>query len=169
MLEEPIAFWAGGSRTSAVRGRAFDFDAIRPFLDPLDSGEARVDGKAKEALAFAPYPVPDHSAWEAAGAPADVVAMFRDGARLGVDEEGVSGEVGQYPWPDPLAYRQCVAECDRALWVGAMETVPDSEVARVEATGRIHPWTIVHQGGSKWRACHDYSCITNGLVEVTHI
>ena len=164
VLEEPIAFWAGGRRLSAVRGRAFDFDAIRPFLDPLDSGESCVDGKAKEALAFAPYPVPDHLAWEAAGAPDDVVAMFRDGARLGVDEEGVCGEVGQYPWPDPIAYRQCVVECDRALWVGAMETVPDSEVARVEATGRIHPWTIVHQGGSKWRACHDYSCITNGLV-----
>ena len=76
----------------------------------------------------------------------------------------MSGEVGQYPWPDPLAYRQCVVECDRALWVGAMEPVPDSEVACVEAGGRIHPWTIVNQGGGKWRACHDYSRITNGLV-----
>ena len=123
-----------------------------------------MDGAAKEALTFAPYPVPAFEAWEAAGAPPDVVSMFQHGARLGVDEEGVHGEVGQYPWPDPLAFRQCVTECDRALWVGAMEPVPDSEVARIEAGGRIHPWTIVNQGGGKWRACHDYSRITNGLV-----
>ena len=163
-LEEPIAFWAGGRRASAVRGREFDYEAIRPYLDPMDSGASKPDGAAKEALAFAPYPVPAFEAWEAAGAPADVVSMFQHGVRLGVDEEGVSGEVGQYPWPDPLAYRQCVVECDRALWVGAMEPVPDSEVARIEAGGRIHPWTIVNQGGGKWRACHDYSKITNGLM-----
>ena len=78
--------------------------------------------------------------------------------------EGAVGSVDQYPWPDDRSRLQCEAECDRALWVGAMELVPASMVEEVERTGRIHPWTIVDQGGGKWRACHDYSHLTNTLV-----
>ena len=40
-------------------------------------------------------------------------------------------------------------------------------VEEVERTGRIHPWTIVDQGGGKWRACHDYSHLTNTLVQTS--
>jgi hypothetical protein len=48
-----------------------------------------------------------------------------------------------------------------------MEPVPASMVEEVERTGRIHPWTIVDQGGGKWRACHDYSHLTNTLVQTS--
>ena len=148
-------------------GRSFDYEAIEPFMDPYDTGRSKTDKAAKEALAFSPMPAPDAAAWEAAGASESIVSIFREGARLHVDEEGVTGEIGQYPWPDPIAQLQCIAECDRALWVGAMEPVPPHLVEETEKSGRIHPWTIVHQGAEKWRACHDLSRITNGLVTTT--
>eukprot|EP00966_Prymnesium_polylepis_P053455 1236110-Prymnesium_polylepis.1 len=45
-----------------------------------------------------------------------------------------------------------------------MEYVPASRLAEVEAVSTIHPWTIVDQGGGKWRLCHDYSVGTNKVV-----
>jgi hypothetical protein len=54
-----------------------------------------------------------------------------------------------------------IAEADRALLAGAMEYVPASAVSEVEAVSTVHPWTIVDQGGGKWRLCHDYSVGTN--------
>jgi hypothetical protein len=57
-----------------------------------------------------------------------------------------------------------IQEADRAIAAGAMEYVPEHRMAEVAACSTIHPWTIVDQGGGKWRLCHDYSVGTNRVV-----
>eukprot|EP00966_Prymnesium_polylepis_P177921 4120190-Prymnesium_polylepis.1 len=52
-----------------------------------------------------------------------------------------SFEVPQYAWPSGTALMECIAETDRALAVGAMEFVPDAEIASVREEHIVHPWT----------------------------
>jgi hypothetical protein len=53
------------------------------------------------------------------------------------------------------------------LLVGAMEFVPPDMIDEVRRDSIIHPWTIVDQGGGKWRLCHDYSVGTNRYVSTS--
>ena len=39
--------------------------------------------------------------------------------------------------------------------------MPPAQVESVLDQSIVHPWTIVDQGGDKWRLCHDYSVGTN--------
>ncbi len=79
-------------------------------------------------------------------------------------EELWPSEVPFYKWANAEGLLKSVAEADRALLAGAMEYVPEHRVAEVQAVSTIHPWTIVDQGGGKWRLCHDYSVGTNKRV-----
>ena len=69
-----------------------------------------------------------------------------------------------YPWANDEGLRKSILEADRAIAAGAMEYVPAHRVAEVLEYSTIHPWTIVDQGGGKWRLCHDYSVGTNRQV-----
>ena len=69
-----------------------------------------------------------------------------------------------YKWDGDEALMRAIHEADRHLLVGALEYVPDDEVAWVAATSVVHPWVVVPQAGGKWRLCHDYSVGTNKHV-----
>ena len=70
-----------------------------------------------------------------------------------------SFEVPQNAWPSGTALMECIAETDRALAVGAMEFVPDAEIASVREEHIVHPWTVAMK--PKPRACQDLSGGTN--------
>ena len=83
--------------------------------------------------------------------------LMTEGARVAVEADVGFFEVPQYPWPSAQALTEGILECDRHLAIGALEYVPAGEVAAVQATSQIHPWTVVAQGPDKWRACLDMS------------
>jgi hypothetical protein len=73
-------------------------------------------------------------------------------------------EVPFYKWENAEGLLKSIAEADRALLAGAMEYVPAHRLPEILESSTISPWTIVDQGGGKWRLCHDYSVGTNRVV-----
>ena len=90
--------------------------------------------------------------------------MMREGASIDPWYEPGFSEVPFYPFESDEALYRSIVEADRALVVGAMGCVPDGPVAEVRRSSTVHPWTIVNQGGGKWRLCHNYSVGTNRVV-----
>ena len=91
--------------------------------------------------------------------PADVEAIMTEGVRIEVDADSCGFEQPQYPVPDAESMVESLLEADRALSVGHMEYVPESEIDKVLRDHVVHPWLMVWQG--KWRLCQDYSDGTN--------
>jgi hypothetical protein len=162
---------ASGSRSYWSAGRAVvalsvpvDYDMLETSMDPRDrTGAAKEPSSAKMARSYAPIPW-EPSRWDI-GLPEELDEMM---AKQGVgihplDEPGGS-EVPFYPFASREGLVRSIVEADRAVAVGAMEYVPSEMAAEVEALSTIHPWTIVDQGGGKWRLCHDYSVGTNRVV-----
>ena len=157
------SFWTIGEVVEEG-GRAVDYEHLSQFMDPLDRPGAVTEPKsAKAARSYEPIPV-EPSRWDI-GLPDELDEMMRRGG-VGIhvwDEPGFS-EVPFYPFKSPVGLVKSIQEADRALAAGAMEYVPAEHVAEVRQFSTISPWTIVDQGGGKWRLCHDYSVGTNRVV-----
>ena len=157
------SYWSAGC-TASEGGVRVDYEKAEAHMDPLDRSGAEQEPKAaKEARSYMPIPW-ERERWDI-GLPDELDrAMARQGVGIyPVVEPGFS-EVPFYPWSNREGLFESIAEADRALTAGAMEYVPASRIAEVMASSTIHPWTIVDQGGGKWRLCHDYSVGTNRQV-----
>ena len=159
----PSSFWSVGEAAD-LGGAEVPYGLLAEAMDPDDRADAVTEPKsAKAARSYAPLPWQPER-WDI-GLPAELDAMMaRQGVSIAPWQEPGFSEVPFYPFVNDEAVMKSVAEADRALAVGAMEHVPLSEVASVRASSTIHPWTIVDQGGGKWRLCHDYSVGTNRVV-----
>ena len=162
-LPTPRSYWSVGSVKLADAQRV-DYRAVEAAMDPLDrSGATQPPPSAKAARSYTEIPH-DRTRWDI-GLPGELDRAMA-GAGLGVHPAVPTrhSEVPFYPWPSELGLVKSIAEADRALLAGAMEYVPASHVGEVMRESTIHPWTVVDQGGGKWRLCHDYSVGTNRVV-----
>ena len=158
--DDPRSYWSIGE-AGAPKGAPFDYDAAEAWMDPLDrAGAEQEPASAKAARSYAPIPWVKEQ-WDI-GLPYELDQMM---ARRGVGiypwEELGPSEVPFYPWASDVGLVKSIAEADRAIAAGAMEYVPAHRLAEVQECSTVHPWTIVDQGGGKWRLCHDYSVGTN--------
>ena len=159
-LDEQRTLMVAGRRRGAARESRLDHEAVGHGLDPRDRGVGVEPSSEKAARSWRPM-VHEPSRWVGKGLPAAVEQLMTEGARVEVEVEIGFFEVPQYPWPSAQALTEGILECDRHLAIGALEYVPASEVAGVQATRQIHPWTVVAQGPDKWRACLDMSVALN--------
>ena len=159
----PRSFWACGSR-QVLKAEPVDYDALEAEMDPLDrTGAVQEPKTAKTARSYAPIPW-EKERWDV-GLPEELDRiMAKRGVGIYPVEELGPTEVPFYRWASNEGLLKSILEADRAILAGAMEYVPASRLAEVEAVSTIHPWTIVDQGGGKWRLCHDYSVGTNKRV-----
>lgn len=157
---DPRSYWAIGEEATEG-GRPFDYQAAEAWMDPLDREGAEQEPKsAKAARSYAPIPW-EKERWDI-GLPAELDRMMaRQGVGIYPWEELGPSEVPFYPWSSDEGLVKSIAEADRAIAAGAMEYVPAHRLEEVQSVSTIHPWTIVDQGGGKWRLCHDYSVGTN--------
>ena len=98
------------------------------------------------------------------GLPDWIETFMREGVRIRPEVEPPPFDHPFYKLDGDEALMRAIHEADRHLLVGALEYVPDDEVAWVAATSVVHPWVVVPQAGGKWRLCHDYSVGTNKHV-----
>ena len=158
--ERPRSLWAIGEEQSEA-GQRVDYGRVEEGMDPLDRrGAAQEPKTAKAARSYMPIPW-QREQWDI-GLPEELdEIMARHGLRIQPAFELGPSEVPFYRWPSREGLFESIVEADRALAAGAMEYVPASRLAEVQAHSTVHPWTIVDQGGGKWRLCHDYSVGTN--------
>ena len=162
-LPSPFSFWTIG-RVVLEGGEAVDYARVEEHMDPQDRSGAVTEPKsAKAARSYMPIPW-DKERWDV-GLPAELdLIMARRGVGIYPVEELGPSEVPFYPWANNEGLMRSIAEADRALLAGAMEYVPAHRLEEVLGCSTIHPWTIVDQGGGKWRLCHDYSVGINKQV-----
>ena len=158
-----LSWWCVGERAVACEPPV-DYRAAEQEMDPLDrQGAVQEPKSAKAARSFVPIPW-EPERWDI-GLPAELdAAMARRGVGIYPRVELGHSEVPFYKWASSEGLMKSIAEADRALAVGAMEYVPAHRAPEVLESSTIHPWTIVDQGGGKWRLCHDYSVGTNRQV-----
>ena len=161
--EHPCSFWRIG-REQVADGKEVDYDLLEGSMDPLDRAGAVQEPKtAKAARSYVPI---GHEAarWDI-GLPSELDQMMaREGVGIHVWDEPGFSEVPFYKFASAEGLMKSIFEADRAILADAMEYVPASEIEAVRRSSTIHPWTIVDQGGGKWRLCHDYSVGTNRVV-----
>ena len=157
------SFWSIGVE-SAVGGQEVDYGALEAMMDPRDrTGAPKEPPTAKAGRSYVPIPW-EKERWDV-GLPHELdEIMARRGVGIYPWEEHPPTEVPFYKWANDEGLLKSIAEADRAILAGAMEYVPASRVGEVLESSTIHPWTIVDQGGGKWRLCHDYSVGTNRVV-----
>ena len=162
-LPSPFSFWTIG-RVALEGGQAVDYAQVEEHMDPQDRSGAVTEPKsAKAARSYMPIPW-DKEKWDI-GLPEELdLIMARRGVGIYPVEELGPSEVPFYPWANNEGLMRSIAEADRALLAGAMEYVPAHRLEEVLGGSTIHPWTIVDQGGGKWRLCHDYSVGINKQV-----
>ena len=163
VLARGCSFWALGGASCRSLG-SVDYALAEANMDPLDRPGARVEpSSAKAARSYVPIPW-ERERWDI-GLPRELDEMM---AQRGVGiypwEEVPPTEVPFYRWESQEGLLKSIAEADRGLLAGAMEYVPAHRLAEVLESSTISPWTIVDQGGGKWRLCHDYSVGTNRVV-----
>ena len=159
-----LALYSVGARECRAEGAWLDHSSVREEMDPRDCGGYTGPPSRKAAISWTPIEH-DPARWVGKGLPLDVEEMMAHGARVDPPEEGGFGPrvyaEGQYPWVDSEHFFRGTVECDRALVAGHLEAVPEAEAEWALRHGTVHPWTVVYQGGDKWRACQDYSAGTN--------
>ena len=157
------AFWSIGDANSQSLG-AVDYALAEAAMDPRDRPGAPVEpSSAKFARSYMPIPW-EKERWDI-GLPHELdEIMARRGVGIYPWAEVPPSEVPFYRWESQEGLLKSIAEADRALLAGSMEYVPASRLAEVLESSTISPWTIVDQGGGKWRLCHDYSVGTNRVV-----
>ena len=162
-LGRGYSFWAAGVGVLPEVVKV-DYVATEAGMDPLDRvGAPKEPPSAKAARSYVPIPW-DKERWDI-GLPRELdEIMARRGVGIEPWEEVAPTEVPFYKWASQEGLLKSIAEADRALLAGAMEYVPLHRLDEVLASSTIHPWTIVDQGGGKWRLCHDYSVGTNRVV-----
>ena len=159
----PRSYWSCGEPVSEM-GSAVDYDALEAHMDPFDrSGALQEPKSAKAARSYMPIPW-ERERWDV-GLPEELDRiMAKRGVGIYPVEELGPTEVPFYRWASNEGLLKSILEADRAIIAGAMEYVPASRLEEVSEYSTIHPWTIVDQGGGKWRLCHDYSVGTNKRV-----
>ena len=163
--QELVAMHVG--RRAGVRAEHhLDHDRVRPAMDWRDRGDYETDALAKARLSWEYYPH-DAERYRDKGLPPWVEKMMVEGAVVEVDSRVFPEDVDQYQWPDGVALVEAIMETERHLAIGALEYVPDAEVADVLAGSVVHPILLVSQGKGKFRACHDYSRGTNRTARST--
>ena len=163
LLPIPRSYWSIG-RVKLSDGEHVVYGRLAEHMDPLDRpGAAQEPKTAKAARSYVPIPW-EPSRWDIGLPPELDRMMAREGVGIHPVEEVTPTEVPFYKWASNEGLLKSIAEADRALISGAMEYVPASRVGEVFEKSTIHPWTIVDQGGGKWRLCHDYSVGTNRRV-----
>jgi hypothetical protein len=162
-LPAGCSFWAWGEEVT-LGGRDIDYAALDAAMDPMDREGAAAEPKsAKVARSYMPIPI-EPRRWDI-GLPAELDAMMaQQGVGVEVWEEPGFSEVPFYPFSNDEALLRSIQEADRAILAGAMEYVPLDQIDEVRAVSTIHPWTVVDQGGGKWRLCHDYSVGLNRVA-----
>ena len=162
-LPSPFSFWVLG-RVALEGGQSVDYARVEEHMDPQDRSGAVTEPKsAKAARSYMPIPW-DREKWDV-GLPAELdLIMARRGVGIYPVEELGPSEVPFYPWANNEGLMRSIGEADRAILAGAMEYVPAHRLDEVLSCSTIHPWTIVDQGGGKWRLCHDYSVGINKQV-----
>ena len=157
------SFWSAGVERSAG-GVEIDYAALESHMDPRDrAGAPKEPATAKAGRSYVPIPW-EKERWDV-GLPSELnEIMARRGVGIYPWEEHPPTEVPFYKWANDEGLLKSIAEADRAILAGAMEYVPAHRVKEVLESSTIHPWTIVDQGGGKWRLCHDYSVGTNRIV-----
>ena len=157
------SFWSAGVERSAGGGE-IDYAALESHMDPRDwAGAPKEPATAKAGRSYVPIPW-EKERWDV-GLPSELdEIMARRGVGIYPWEEHPPTEVPFYKWANDEGLLKSIAEADRAILAGAMEYVPAHRVKEVLESSTIHPWTIVDQGGGKWRLCHDYSVGTNRIV-----
>jgi hypothetical protein len=159
----PRSYWAVG-RVHLEAGESVDYERAEASMDERDRTGAPGEPKSAKAARSYVYIPWEPERWDV-GLPAEVDSiMARRGVGIYPVEELGPSEIPFYKWANAEGLLKSVAEADRALLAGAMEYVPEHRVAEVLASSTVHPWTIVDQGGGKWRLCHDYSVGTNKQV-----
>ena len=161
--EKASSFWALGEAVE-VGGGPVDYAALEESMDPRDrTGGATEPKEAKAARSYMPIPW-EPSRWDI-GLPDEIDAMMaRKGVGIHAWEETGFSEVPFYPFASDEGLLKSIQEADRALVAGAMEYVPEDRIEEIYSRSTVHPWTIVDQGGGKWRLCHDYSVGTNRVA-----
>ena len=149
-----------GRRAGVTRTFRLEHDAVRPYMDWRDRGGHETDPVRKADLTWQAFPH-DPERYKGMGLPGWVERMMTEGVVIKAEAPVMPKDHQQYKWPDGTALVEAVLECDRHLAIGALEYVPDSEVAEALATNVVHPILLVAQGKGKFRACHDYSRGTN--------
>ena len=157
------SFWALGVERP-MGGTVVDYEKLEAHMDPRDrTGAPKEPAAAKAGRSYVPIPW-EKSRWDV-GLPHELdTIMARSGVGIYPWEEHPPTEVPFYKWANDEGLLKSIAEADRAILAGAMEYVPAHRVPEVLESSTIHPWTIVDQGGGKWRLCHDYSVGTNRIV-----
>ena len=157
------SFWAWGEEVTPG-GRMVDYAALDAVMDPLDREGAPSEPKsAKAARSYMPIPI-EPARWDI-GLPAELNEMMAGkGVGVHVWEEPGFSEVPFYPFANDEALLRSIQEADRAIIAGAMEYIPADQLDEVRRVSTVHPWTVVDQGGGKWRLCHDYSVGLNRVA-----
>ena len=157
------SFWAIGEASSLSLGEV-DYAVAEAAMDPRDRPGAPTEpSSAKAARSYVPIPW-EKERWDIGLPPELDEIMARRGVGIYPWSEVPPTEVPFYRWESQEGLLKSIAEADRALLAGAMEYVPAHRLSEVLESSTIHPWTIVDQGGGKWRLCHDYSVGTNKVV-----
>ena len=162
VLSNPSEWWAAGERRSPRPEAALDLTAAEAAMDPRDQGLVADDLEGKRMRQFLPVPH-DPERWKETGLPDWIETMMQSGVRIVPEVEPPFADHPFYRWESDEARLRAIWEADRHLSVGALEYIPDSEVAEVAARCIVHPWVVAPQG-EKWRLCHDYSIGTNKYV-----
>jgi hypothetical protein len=157
------SFWAVGAAVLS-KAEPVDYEALEEAMDPLDrAGAVQEPKSAKEARSYMEIPW-ERRRWDI-GLPDELHRMMAEkGVGIYPSFELGASEVPFYKWASTEGLARSIIEADRAIIAGAMEYVPESRMQEVLESSTIHPWTIVDQGGGKWRLCHDYSVGTNKTV-----
>ena len=162
VLSRPSEWWAAGERRSRPPAFALDLGEAERAMDPRDQGLVKDDLEGKQMRQYLPVPH-DASRWRDTGLPDWIETMMQKGVRIVPEEEPPFADHPFYRWESDEARLRAIWEADRHLSVGALEYIPEEEVADTAAKCIVHPWVVVSQG-EKWRLCHDYSIGTNRYV-----
>ena len=152
-------FMSIGSRGEQAGGHRLDHARCNPHMDSRDIGKKTWADDSKRERAWEPVPW-DAERWRGRGLPEAVAKVMTEGTVVELHRALHAREIPQYPFASQEAQMEASIEADRAIATGHMSYVPPDEVEEALRIGAVHPWTMTEQG-SKWRACQDYSGITN--------
>ena len=99
-LDRAIVLAINERRAGGQQG-AFDREAVRSLMDPLDTGEAKLPSAWKNAVSYSPYPDLRPENWEGKGFPDRIMRLVREGAEIKPLDEPESQQVRPGEVADP--------------------------------------------------------------------
>lgn len=154
-------------RVRSAGGARVDYSELEKHMDPRDLTKDASEPFGKAARSYLPMHV-ELTGWDDLELSQELSRMMKEGGHVIRPEvEPGFAEFPFYPFKSEIGLMKSIVEANRALLVGAMEYVPPEAVEMVRSSSIVHPWSIVDQGGGKWRLCHDYSVGTNRYVSTS--